>query len=92
MLELIGRINVPVVPGAVFPLVRTLPETRLSLQLYGKVAWLGAWGEKALEGGTPVRDPYAVPPLPEGAPKIKPLGEDAAHFFGEVGAPLPRTK
>src|ERR1700730_8798097 len=44
MLELIGRTNVPVVPGAVFPLVRTQQETRLAAQLYGKVTWLGAWG------------------------------------------------
>src|SRR3984957_14630764 len=30
MLELIGRSDVPVVPGAVFPLVRTQQETRLA--------------------------------------------------------------
>jgi purine nucleosidase len=81
MLELIGRGDVPVVPGAVFPLVRRLPETLLSLKRYGKVAWLGAWGEKALEGGTPVRDPFAVPPLLEGTPKTKASDEDAAHFL-----------
>src|ERR1700678_3534761 len=44
MLELIGRTDVPVVPGAVFPLVRTQKETQLAAQLYGKVNWLGAWG------------------------------------------------
>src|ERR1700730_12281379 len=45
MLELIGRSDVPVVPGAVFPLVRTQEETRLAAQLNGKVVWLGAWGQ-----------------------------------------------
>src|SRR5271170_2692082 len=45
MLELIGRTDVPVVPGAVFPLVRTQEETRLDSQLTGKVVWLGAWGQ-----------------------------------------------
>src|ERR1700689_2660255 len=44
MLEVVGRTDVPVVPGAVFPLVRTEQETRLAAQLYGKVTWLGAWG------------------------------------------------
>ena len=33
MLELIGRTDVPVVPGAVFPLVRTQEETRLASQI-----------------------------------------------------------
>src|ERR1700693_2992315 len=45
MLELIGRSDVSVVPGAVFPLVRTQQETRLASQLAGKVVWLGAWGQ-----------------------------------------------
>ncbi len=45
MLELIHRSDVPVVPGAVFPLVRTQEETRLAAALYGKVTWLGAWGQ-----------------------------------------------
>jgi inosine-uridine nucleoside N-ribohydrolase len=81
MLELVRRTDVPVVPGAVFPLVRTRAETMLWLKQFGKVAWLGAWGEKALEGGAPVHDPDFVPPLREGAPQTKPLSEDAAHFL-----------
>ena len=43
-LEIIGRTDVPVVPGAVFPLVRTQEETRIASQLVGKVVSLGAWG------------------------------------------------
>src|ERR1700761_9104861 len=81
MLELIGRTDVPVVPGAVFPLVRTQKETQLAAQLYGKVTWLGAWGggpssldQQAGHEGDPSRshDPYFVPPLPEGSPKTLP--------------------
>src|SRR6202008_239899 len=45
MLELIGRSDVPVAPGAVYPLVRTQEETRIASQLFGKVIWLGAWGQ-----------------------------------------------
>src|SRR5277367_2053562 len=44
MLELIGRTDVPVAPGAVLPLVRTQEETRIASQLVGNVDWLGAWG------------------------------------------------
>jgi purine nucleosidase len=94
MLELIGRTNVPVVPGAVFPLVRTQKETELNSAIVGKVTWLGAWGEgpttlvetpKGVVGVTPdkleVHGPYTVPPMPEGAPHTRPLDEDAAHFL-----------
>jgi purine nucleosidase len=89
-LELIGRTDVPVVPGAVFPLVRTQKGTRLAESLVGKVTWLGAWGagpstldQHADQMPDPAssHDPYFVPPLPEGAPHTKPLDQDAAHFL-----------
>ena len=44
MLELIGRTDVPVAQGAVFPLVRNEQETRLQAELVGHQNWLGAWG------------------------------------------------
>jgi purine nucleosidase len=94
MLELIGRSDVPVVPGAVFPLVRTERETQLSSALVGKVTWLGAWGggpAKLIETPTGVvgvtdekqglHGPYAVLPMLEGEPHTRPLDEDAAHFL-----------
>jgi purine nucleosidase len=94
MLELIGRSDVPVIPGAVFPLVRTREETRIASQLVGKVVWLGAWGQgpttlvetpHGVVGVTPenplVHGPWEVPPMPEGAPHTKALDEDAAHFL-----------
>jgi inosine-uridine nucleoside N-ribohydrolase len=91
MLELIGRTDVPVVPGAAFPLVRTQEETRLATQLIGKPAWLGAWGRRSdvelpLPPGGVIADanvhgPWEVPPLREGSPTTKPLSEDAAHFL-----------
>jgi purine nucleosidase len=90
MLELIGRTDVPVVPGAVFPLVRTQEGTRLATPLVGKVAWLGAWGLGPLDlehqaastaDFSRSHDPYFVPPLAEGAPHTLPLDQDAAHFL-----------
>lgn len=74
MLELIGRTDVPVVPGAVFPLVRTEQSTERWEQLYGKVPYKGAWRP----GG---HGPWEIPPLIEGNPTTKPLDEDAAHFL-----------
>ena len=42
LLEIIGRTDIPVVPGAVFPLVRTREEAQLWQQRYGKAAFAGA--------------------------------------------------
>ena len=66
MLELVRRTDVPVVPGAVFPLVRTQQETLLEAQTIGKQVWMGAW-EPAGHG------PWIIPPLREGAPTAKPF-------------------
>lgn len=94
MLELTGHSDVPVAKGAVFPLVRTETETRLESALYGKVAWLGAWGQgqtTLMETGGGVKPvtpehlqahgPYVVPPMAEGQPKLRAIDEDAAHFL-----------
>ncbi len=94
MLELTGHGNIPVAKGAVFPLVRTQEETRLTSALDGKVVWLGAWGqgpstlEEHAGSVTPVvpenltsHPPYEVPSLPEGQPSLKPIDEDAVHFL-----------
>src|SRR5205823_8662679 len=43
MLEIIGRTDIPVVPGAEYLLVRSNEETELREQQFGSVAWLGAW-------------------------------------------------
>ena len=90
MLELIGRREIPVVPGAVFPLVRTKEETRLAARLCGKALWLGSCGGHTVDAAAPAggvlnrtqaHGPWEVPKLPEGAPTTKPLDEDAAHFL-----------
>jgi inosine-uridine nucleoside N-ribohydrolase len=93
MLELLGRSDVPVALGAVFPLVRTQQETRLASALVGQVAWLGAWGQTLptlieTPSGAVVAPalakqpgPFDTPPLAEGEPHTKPIAEDAAHFL-----------
>ena len=85
MLELTGHSDVPVVRGAVFPLVRNEDQTRMEEALDGKVAWLGAWGGVTVPSPgatTPAsHGPYEIPPMPEGVPTTKALDEDAAHFL-----------
>jgi inosine-uridine nucleoside N-ribohydrolase len=78
MLELTGHSGVLVVPGAVFPLVRTQEETRAAAQTAGRATWMGAWGG---DGSNPPHGPYEIPPMAEGVPQLKALDEDAAHFL-----------
>jgi inosine-uridine nucleoside N-ribohydrolase len=82
MLELIKRADVPVVPGAVFPLVRSEQEWKIQRQLYGGYAWYGAWGDVSEKTGwEPYHGPYVIPKMVEGEPSLKPVEEDAAHFL-----------
>ena len=76
LLEIIGRTDIPVVPGAVFPIVNSKEATARWEKLYGKVVYQGAWNY-----GKPLHGPYEVPPMPEGAPTTKAANEDAAHFL-----------
>ena len=75
LLEIIGRTDIPVVPGAVFPLVRRREEAQQWEERYGKVAYAGAWDDRWWH------EPFVVPTLPEGQPTTKPADEDAAHFL-----------
>ena len=82
MLELIGRTDIPVVPGAENPFVRTKEDTELWEQRYGSITWLGAWTPKYYH---PPRDLGA---MPEGNPTTKAADEDAAHFHGAHGSQI----
>jgi len=75
LLEIMGRTDIPVVPGAVFPLVHRRQDAQLWQQRYGKVAYAGAWDDRWWH------EPTVVPPLPEGQPTTKASNEDAAHFL-----------
>jgi purine nucleosidase len=82
MLELIHRTDVPVVPGAIFPLVRTEAESMRERQAYGSFPWYGAWGDLAAHTSRePHHGPYEIPALSEGATTTKPLNDDATHFL-----------
>jgi purine nucleosidase len=75
MLELIGRTDIPVVPGAEYPLIRRKAEMERWEQQNGSVPWLGAWTPKYYH------PPAELGEMPEGKPTTKPADEDAAHFL-----------
>jgi purine nucleosidase len=75
MLELIGRTDIPVVPGAEYPLIRRQQETEQWEQEYGFIPWLGAWTPKFYHRHDELGD------MREGMPTTKPSDEDAAHFL-----------
>jgi inosine-uridine nucleoside N-ribohydrolase len=85
MLELIGRTEIPVVPGATYPLLNTEEETRRWEKLYGKLPYKGAWMDEWPDYNTVNRTRYhaagVVPPLEEGEPATKPAAETAAAFL-----------
>ena len=78
LMEIIGRTDIPVVPGAAFPLVNTKEYVARWETLHGRVVYQGAWNYAR---GGKVHGPWEIPPMPEGAPTIKPANEDAAHFL-----------
>src|ERR1700688_5097689 len=65
LLEIIGRTDIPVVPGVVFPLVNSKEYIAKWEKLYGKVVYQGAWNYAKHH---PEHGPYDIPPMPEGAP------------------------
>jgi len=75
MLELIGRTDIPVVPGAEYPLVWRKADAEQWEQQYGSVAWLGAFTPKYYH------PPDQLGEMPEGKPTTKAADEDAAHFL-----------
>lgn len=86
LLEIAKRPEIPVYPGAVFPLVNTPALVKRWEALYGRLFYDGAWTEQWPDEGavrrTPYHaDPYFVPPSPAGVPKLKPAQGTAAEFL-----------
>ena len=86
LLEIAGRTDVPVIPGAVLPLVNSAARTKVWESAYGKLFYKGAWTEQWPDQGVARRaphpmNPYLVPPSPAGAPHIKAADDVAANFL-----------
>jgi purine nucleosidase len=77
-LEIVGRTDIPVVPGANFPLVNSKEFIAKWETNYGKIIYQGAWNFAL---GHPVHGPDEIPLMPEGAPTTKASTEDAARFM-----------
>jgi purine nucleosidase len=86
LLEIIGRTDIPVLPGAVFPLVNSKEYIAKWETFYGKVVYQGAWNYAK---GHAVHGPYEIPPMPEGTPTTKASTEDAAHFLVRMAQQYP---
>jgi inosine-uridine nucleoside N-ribohydrolase len=78
LLEIIGRTDILVLPGATFPLLSSKEYIAKWETLHGKVVYQGAWN---FARGTKVHGPYEIPPMPEGTPTTKASDENAAHFL-----------
>ncbi len=84
LLEIAKRTEVPVYPGAIFPLLNTPAKTKKWEQQYGKLYYKGAWTEVWPDTGVhraPYHDPAVVPDSPAGTPHIKAAAESAAGFL-----------
>ena len=86
LLEIAERTEVPVIPGAVLPLVNSAARTQVWESLYGQLLYKGAWTEHWPDQGIARRtphptDPYLVPASPAGAPHIKAAADSAADFL-----------
>jgi purine nucleosidase len=86
LLEIVGRTDIPVVPGSTFPLVNSEQATRRWEALHGKLVYKGAWTNDPWPEGTLQSQPVYhahdhVPDLPEGNPTARASDEIAANFL-----------
>jgi inosine-uridine nucleoside N-ribohydrolase len=82
-LEIAGRPDIPVVNGAVYPLVNSYERTKAWEQAYGEIPWKGAWNEPAKGFNYHPTDPSLIPPNPAGTPTITATPGLAATFLIE---------
>ena len=80
-LEIAKRTDLPVVNGAVFPLVNSAERMRAWEQAYGKIPWKGAWNDPKPGENFHPDEPYKVPDNPSGNPTTKPAPGNAADFM-----------
>lgn len=90
MLEIAHRTDVPVVPGAVFPLLNTRQRSLAWQKVYGNLfydgAYMSTWPSENTVDWTPLHPtrPFWVPPLPEGEPTTHAAAENAATFLSRM--------
>jgi len=84
-LEILGRSDVPVHPGSVFPLINSQEQVKRWEGMYGRLVykgpWTDYWPEGTVQTAPPNHAPDHVPTLPEGNPTTKAQAEHAALFL-----------
>jgi inosine-uridine nucleoside N-ribohydrolase len=73
--EIAGRTDVPVVPGAEHPLINSKEESEMWEKRYGELSFKGAWTPRFYH------PPDLVPDLVEGKPSTRPSNEHAVDFI-----------
>jgi inosine-uridine nucleoside N-ribohydrolase len=84
-LEIAGRADIPVVKGAVYPLINTYERTKVWEQAYGKLVWKGAFNDAGPGNANHPTDPSLIPPNPAGTATTRATpGVAAAFLIDEV--------
>lgn len=86
LLEIMGRTDIPVLPGAIRPLLNTPASTAAWERQHGKLIYNGAW-DLARPGKW--ADPHHTPDLPEGNPTTLPARETAAECYVRLARARP---
>ncbi len=74
-LEIAGRPDIPVIPGAEGPLINSKEESEAWEQQFGTLNFKGAWTPRSYHA------PNIVPELEEGVPATKAVNEHAVDFI-----------
>jgi len=82
-LEVIGVTHVPVVSGALYPLVNTPARMARWEQMYGFIYWKGAFNDPARFPHAHPLEPFKILPTPDGPPTLRPTPGTAAQFMIE---------
>jgi purine nucleosidase len=84
-LEILHRTDVPVVPGATYPLLNSQAATKAWEASYGRLVYKGPWTDywpgDTVQAHPGALQPTVVPKLPTGNPTTKPSTEVAAAFL-----------
>ena len=80
-LEDVGLTDIPVVNGAVFPLVNTRDRLVQWEKTYGFIYWKGCWNDTDRFPNSHPTDPYKVATLKEGMPTLQASTENAVTFM-----------
>ena len=80
-LEVVGAADIPVVNGAVFPLVNTRKRMVQWEQAHGFIYWKGAWNDPAQFPRSHPDDPYKITPPLDRMPRIRVAEGIAAEFM-----------